>query len=242
VSSSSAKRNHGAKPVYKRNPNPGLYDSAHPKALAAEPQPAEKDMAHAEAARSQFGVPFFERAYGWVLVRVVAMFPVETLLVRFQRVSNTLLALCPEQEAAGTRQVLVRRFAGIEESSRDWSGAMLLEHLAIVGRHVIALTEALCAGRPSTWVLRTRDVKPAGALTRQESAAAFEAMVRAYVELVRSEGIAFRSPMRHQHPWFGALRIKQWLAFMTLHHMVHVPHMEAIAAAVGVTDTSQARF
>ena len=98
------------------------------------------------------------------------------------------------------------------------------------------------AWRPALWVLRTRDVKPTGALARQETAAAFEAMVRAYVELVRSEGIAFRSPMRHQHPWFGALRIKQWLAFMTLHHMVHVPHMEAIAAAVGVTDTSQARF
>ena len=82
--------------------------------LAADPQPAEKDMA--EAARPQFGVPFFERAYGWVLVRVVAMLPVETLLVRFQRVSNTLLALCPEREAAGTRRVLVQRFAGIEES------------------------------------------------------------------------------------------------------------------------------
>lgn len=242
MSPSSAGRNHGAKPVYKRNPNPGLYDPAHPKALAAEPQPAEKDMANAEAARSQFGVPFFERAYGWVLVRVVAMLPVGTLLDRFQRVSNTLLALCPEREAAGTRRVLVKRFVGIEESSRDWSGAMVLEHLAIVGTNVIALTEALCAGRPSSWVLRTRDVKPAGALTRRETTAVFEAMVRAYVELVRSEGNAIGSPMRHQHPWFGALRIKQWLAFMTLHHMVHVPHIQAIAAAVGVTDSSQARF
>ena len=96
----------------------------------------------AEAARPQFGVPFFERAYGWVLVRVVAMLPAEPLLARFQRVSDTLVALCPEREAAGTRRVLVRRFAGIEESSRNWSGAMVLEHLAIVGRHVITLTEA----------------------------------------------------------------------------------------------------
>jgi len=196
----------------------------------------------AEAVRPQFGVAFFERAYGWVLVRVVAVLPVETLLVRFQRVSNTLLTLCPEPEAAGTRRVLVRRFAGIEESSRNWSGAMVLEHLTIVGRHVITLTEALCAGRPSSWVLRTRDVKPAGALTRQETAAAFEAMVRAYVELMRSEGDAIRSPVRHQHPWFGALRIKQWLAFMTLHHMVHVPQVEAIAAAVRITDTSKASY
>jgi hypothetical protein len=180
----------------------------------------------AEAARPQFGAPFVEWAYGWVLVRVIAMLPVETLLDRFQRVSNTLLALCPEREAAGTRRVLVQRFAGIEEGSRNWSGAMVLEHLTIVGRHVISVTEALCAGRPSSWVLRTRDVKPTGELTKLETVAAFEAMVRAYVELVRSEGNAIRSPMR----------IKQWLAFMTLHHMVHVPHIEAIAAAVGATD------
>ena len=198
-------------------------------------------MADAAAAHPPLGVPFFERAYGWVLVRIVAMLPVEMLLVRFQRVSNTLLVLCPELEA-GTRRVLVQRFVGIEESSRNWSGAMVLEHLAIVGRHVTALTEALCAGHASSWELQTREVKPAGALTRQETAAAFVAMVRAYVEIVRSKGNAIRSPMRHQHPWFGALRVKQWLAFMTLHHMVHVPHMEAIAAAVGVTDTSQARF
>jgi DinB family protein len=208
--------------------------------LAAKPQRAEKDMASAEAARPQFGVPFFERAYGWVLVRVVAMLPVETLLVRFKRVSDTLLADFPGREASGTRRVSVKRFVGIEESSRNWSGAMLLEHLAIVGRQVNALTEALCAGHPSSWVLQTRDVKPTGALTRQEAADAFEAMVRAYVELVRSEAKAFRSPMRHPHPWFGELRVKQWLAFMTLHHMVHVPHMKAISAKVGVTDTSQA--
>jgi hypothetical protein len=198
--------------------------------LAAAPE--QHDMS--EAARPQSGVPFFERAYGWLLVRVVAMLPVERRLVRFQRVSDTLLTLCPEQDEAATRQVLVPRFVGIEQSSRNWSGAMLLEHLAIVGRHVITLTEALCAGRPSSWVLRTSDVKPTGALTRQEAAAAFEAMVRAYVELVRLAGNAIRSPMRHQHPWFGALRVKQWLAFMMLHHMVHVPHLEAISAAVAV--------
>jgi hypothetical protein len=102
------------------------------------------------------------------------------------------------------------------------------------------MTEALCAGHRSSWQLQTRDVKPTGVLTRQQTAAAFEAMVRAYVDLVRSEGSAFRSTLRHQHPWFGALHLKQWLAFMTLHHMVHEPHMEAIAAAVGASDVSQA--
>ena len=99
----SAERNHGTKPAYKRNPHPSLHYRPTPRPWL---QPAEKDMANAEAAGPQFGVPFFERAYGWVLVRVVAMLPVETLLVRFQHVSNTLLALCPEREAGRDSSVL----------------------------------------------------------------------------------------------------------------------------------------
>lgn len=185
-----------------------------------------------EPAAPEFGIPPLERTYGWVLVRLTAAFPVGTLLSKFQRVSGTLLALCPEGEEEGTRRVRVRRFPGIEESSREWSGAMVLEHLTIVGRHVIELIPHLCTKRTSSWVLRTRDVKPTGALTRQESASAFEAMARDYVRGVREAGDGLRSPARHLHPWFGALRCKQWVAFMTLHHIVHVPHLKAIRAAV----------
>jgi hypothetical protein len=180
----------------------------------------------------EFGIPRLERTYGWVLVRLTAACPVGALLSKFQRVSDTLQALCPEGEQMGTSRVRVRRFPGIEESSRAWSGAMVLEHLTIVGRHVIELIPDLCAERTSSWVLRTRDVKPTGALTRKESASDFEAMVRDYVRSVRKAGEALFSPARHPHPWFGELRCKQWVAFMTLHHMVHVPHLKAIRAAV----------
>ena len=160
-------------------------------------------------------------------VRLLVQVPSAT--VQSRRINAIRIPVCTTGRPQGL---------GCSPRRRTWSGAMVLEHLATVGTHVITLTAALCAGRPSSWVLRTRDVKPTGALTRQETAAVFEAMVRAYVELLRSEGNAIRSSMRHQHPWFGALRIKQWLAFMTLHHMVHVPHIKAIAAAVGITDTS----
>jgi len=178
------------------------------------------------------GVPRLERTYGWVLVRLTAACPVGALLSKLQRVSQTLLALCPEGEEAGTRRVRVRRFLGIEESSREWSGAMVLEHLTIVGRHVTDLVPELCAGRPASWVLKTSEVKPTGALTRKESASAFEAMVGEFIQGVREAGDGLRSPARHLHPWFGALRCTQWVAFMTLHHMVHVPHLRAIRAAV----------
>jgi hypothetical protein len=181
---------------------------------------------------SQSGIPPLEWTYGWLLVRLTAACPLGMVLSKLERVSETLLALCPEGEEAGTCRVRVRRIPGIEESSREWSGAMVLEHLTIVGEHVIELIQDLCAERRSTWVLRTQDVKPTGALTRRASASAFEEMVRDYVRCVREAGDGLRSPARHMHPWFGPLQCKQWVAFMTLHHMVHVPQQRAIRAEV----------
>jgi hypothetical protein len=90
------------------------------------------------------GIPRLERADGWVLVRLAAACPVGSLLSKFERVSGMLVALCPDGEDAGTCWVRVRRFPGIENSSRDWSGAMVLEHLTIVGRHATALIRELC--------------------------------------------------------------------------------------------------
>ena len=181
---------------------------------------------------SDTGIPRLERSYGWLLVRLAAACPVGTLLSKFERASGTLVALCPDGEDAGTCRVRVRRFTGIENSSRDWSGAMVLEHLTIVGRQTTELIRELCHGRSSSWVLRTTDVKPEGEITRARSVAGFEDMVGEYVRHVRQAAGGIDSPTRHPHPWFGALRCKQWVAFMTLHHMVHVPHMEAIRAGV----------
>ena len=189
-------------------------------------------MSNQELASLEDGIPRLERAYGWVLVRLAATCPVGTLLSKFQRVSGTLVALCPEGEEAGTCRVRVRRVPGIENSSREWSGAMVLEHLTIVGASVTGLIQHLCAGRSSSWVLRTRDVKPTGALTRKESVAAFEVMVGDFIRRVTEAEGGIRSRTLHQHPWFGALRCKQWVAFTTLHHMVHVPHLKAIRTAV----------
>jgi hypothetical protein len=182
------------------------------------------------------GVARAQRAYGWVLVRVAAACPIGVVLSKLERVSASLVALCPTGGEAGAelavRRVLVRRMTGIEDSSRFWSGAMVLEHLTIVGVKVKELVTELSQGRPSSWVLRTQDVKPAGVQTRAESVAAFEGMVRDFVACVRGMGRGLSSPTLHQHPWFGPLRCRQWVAFVMLHHMVHVPQMRAIREAV----------
>jgi hypothetical protein len=173
------------------------------------------------------GIPWLERTYGWMLVRLAAACPVGTLLSIRARVGDAGGSLSD----GGRRHVPGGAALGIENSS-GMVRAMVLEHLTIVGRHATELIRELCHGRTSSWVLRTQDVKPKGGITRARSVAGFEAMVGEYVRRVRQAEDRIHSPTRHPHPWFGALRCKQWVAFMTLHHMVHVPHMEAIRAGV----------
>jgi len=107
---------------------------------------------------------------------------------------------------------------------------MVLEHLTIVGRRVTHLLAEMATGRDLPRVLRTQDVKPQGGLTRAQSVSDFESMVRDY--LTRARSTPHSSRARHQHPFFGSLSCRQWVAFMTLHHMVHLPQMKAIRAAV----------
>ena len=187
-------------------------------------------MIHPQLAPPGAGLPTFERVYGWCLVRLAAACPVRSILSRFERVSAELVSLCPSGEEAATRQVLIPRVTGIEDSSRFWSGAMVLEHLTIVGRRVTPLLAELAQGRDLPWVQRTQDVKPQGGLKRAQSVSDFESMVRDYLSWSRATPLSSR--IRHQHPLFGRLNCRQWVAFMTLHHMVHVPHMKAIRAGV----------
>jgi hypothetical protein len=203
---------------------------------ARDPRNPEEPMTQpsTQLAPPGTGVPAGERVFGWWLVRVAAACPVGVLLWRLERVSAALVAVCPggeggvEGEEKGTRRVLVPRNMGIEDSSRFWSGAMVLEHLTIVGRAVTALVGDLSRGRGSSWVLRTQDVKPAGGQTRAGAVAAFEGMVREFAGCVRGAGRGLSSRTRHQHPWFGPLRCRQWVAFVPLHHMVHLKQMIAI--------------
>jgi len=164
--------------------------------------------------------------YGWCLVRLTAALPLRAILSKFERASASLISLCPAGEDEATRQVLIPRVTGIEDSSRFWSGAMVLEHLTIVGRRVTPLLVEIAQGRDLPWVLRTQDVKPRGGLARAQAVSDFKAMARDYLAWARSTPISSRT--RHEHPFFGKLNCRQWVAFMTLHHMVHLPQMKAI--------------
>lgn len=174
------------------------------------------------------GVPGHQRMLGWVAVRVVSrVVPIGESVRRFRASADELIGLCPA-DASAARRVLVPPMRFLEDSSRYWSSAMVLEHLTIVGVGVTELLKELTAGRAVSTVTGTADVKPRGELTPAESIDAFGRMVDGFTAVVGDGDAVRRCTLTHPHPWFGPLRPRVWVSFMPVHHRVHLRQMRAI--------------
>jgi hypothetical protein len=118
------------------------------------------------------------------------------------------------------RRVLVPPQIGLEDSSRFWSYAMVLEHLVIIGDRVREVLVELANGRVPRGAVRTTDLKPAGTAAPRE---AIESFLRSLERLRRSTADpTVDTPLRFPHPWFGPLGARQWLAFLPMHQRIHV--------------------
>ena len=125
-----------------------------------------------------------------------------------------------------SRQVLIKRVVGIEDSSRYWSAYMVLEHLRIVNEIIARIIASLGAGRPYPQEIRTADVKPSPAAD-QRVVAGFENGVRTYVaDVMPSLRCATR--LTHAHPWFGPLGAHGWHCLAAIHHTLHRRQLTAI--------------
>lgn len=60
------------------------------------------------------------------------------------------------------RPVLIPRLPGLEDSSRNWSVAMTIEHLHIVGQGVSGVLRCISMGQKPPAVVGTAEVKPHG--------------------------------------------------------------------------------
>lgn len=145
------------------------------------------------------------------------------LLSETQKVLDAARALPSEQL---TRQVLVPRLTGLEDSSRNWSAAMVLQHLVIVdtgiGELIAALGEDQAFGRE----VRIADVKPTPDAA-EEQLVHLEDALRGYLEQVAAIR-SLRTIRRHAHPWFGHLDGHGWHTLAAVHTMIHRRQLEAI--------------
>jgi hypothetical protein len=108
------------------------------------------------------GIPWPERTLIGAGVRAAARFVSKDRLTRlFRAEAEQAIALARGlSEQQGRERVLIERFIGIEDASRQWSVYMTLEHLVIVNTAIAAILPQLYSGRVVGTEVRVEEVKP----------------------------------------------------------------------------------
>lgn len=126
-----------------------------------------------------------------------------------------------------SRRVLVPRLLGLEDSSRHWSAAMVLQHLVIVDTGIGELVEALATDRDFGREVRIADVKPALEAGQEQMALLADALNTYLCRMTTIPDLQTRH--RHAHPWFGPLDGRGWHALAALHTWIHRRQIETVA-------------
>jgi hypothetical protein len=145
-----------------------------------------------------------------------------------ERVVVAAQSLAPE--ALQTR-VLIRAPMGIEDSSRYWSAAMVLEHLIEVGSRIATGVVELTHGQAASVKADIAEVKPQGSKDG-DIVAAYRTFLADYAGMV-THRVGDRTA-RHTapHPWFGDLTPQRWVCLGAIHQQIHRRQMERIIAGL----------
>ncbi|ESQ16764.1 MAG TPA: hypothetical protein DDY14_17355 [Chromatiaceae bacterium] len=174
------------------------------------------------------GIPRAERILLGTGIRLAAGFTSKDRLTALfhDEAMRAINLAAPLSEENGRRRVLIPRLFGIEDSSRNWSVFMVLEHLVIVNSAIAAALPRLYSGRGSNAEVQIEDVKPvpeAGPEQMQD----LVRLVDRYTDIVEKLG-NLRAGISHPHPWFGPLSAAQWHTLATVHNSIHRRHIERI--------------
>lgn len=135
----------------------------------------------------------------------------------------------PIPEAAFHRLVLVRRLAGMEDSSRHWSIGMTLKHLTISMRSMSAIAESLAQGIVPDVVPSTANVKPPENLPPSEEVLhEFLTTAADVATALTPLGATANERKMLKHPFFGPLPAKGWLWALGTHQALHRRQIERI--------------
>ena len=129
-----------------------------------------------------------------------------------------------------TQPVLIKRLRGLEDSSRNWSICMTVEHLQIVNAEVFDAIQTLVSGSIPEQAVSTATVKPnegVGIEIIDTFSSNCEAQLR-QVEAISD----LRTSLRYAHPWFGPLDASDWLALVAFHQRLHRTQIERILSTL----------
>jgi hypothetical protein len=135
-----------------------------------------------------------------------------------------LLAGCDEASLA--RRVRIKRPPGLEDSSRDWSVLMTLDHLRIVHEEFVRVIDALAretipAGKASTAAVKPDPEVTLDVIPRYETSC--DALLACLATVPN-----FKTRAKFAHPWFGPMDAYAWHALAGGHMSIHRVQIERI--------------
>jgi len=125
------------------------------------------------------------------------------------------------------KRVLVPKLFGLEDNSRYYSVAMVIEHLLIVGQALTVRIPILSKGKKLPNQVAIEDVKPYTDINK-EIVAQFANFMGSYREKLDANVENIHIDNASDHPWFGAFNPKQWSILGMVHQTVHRRQIEAI--------------
>lgn len=139
-----------------------------------------------------------------------------------------LVAGLPDSVASA--RVLIARPRGLEDSSRNWSIWITLDHLRIVQLQVTKVIAALTSGTQPPGKASTANVKPdpsvgADVISRYE--ASFEDLLQ-----TADRCADLKTSVRFEHPWFGPLDAAAWFTMAGVHLALHREQIIRILAGL----------
>ncbi len=177
------------------------------------------------------GLPFFEWLVSkyWIINRLpykMSWDETQAFLDRESQKSIEIFESIPL--VLREKRILIDRIPGIEDSSRYWSAAMVLEHLVIVGSLMTEAMVLLSRDIVPESSVGIADVKPFGSTSSEQVLALFKDFLTTTSHRMAAEVQSRESKIKLAHPWFGPMDIQQWHWLMAAHHRVHRKQLEAI--------------
>ena len=190
------------------------------------------DNTEPELAAPGAGLPAIEHLIARVLFGLRRMTGNrDAFTAKFNKERAAIRALVDSCDAARRgERVLIGRQRGMEDSSRNWSVWMTLDHLRITNLGFARVIAELTQGRIPADKANTAAVKPSPTVT-----VAVEAEYEKSCDDVLAAVAAapdLKTQVRFEHPWFGLLDAFGWHALAGSHMGIHRGQIESIIAGL----------
>ena len=172
------------------------------------------------------GRAFFLRHIGFPFLNSILAW--EKALDIFENEGKKIISLSrnvPEESLF--ERVLVPKLFGLEDNSRYYSVAMVLRHLLTVGNALQTRVPLLSQGEKLEKEVLIEEYKPYMDIDT-DIVLEYENFLKSFREELEKNVDNIFLENRHEHPWFGKLRAKDWAVMGTIHQIVHRRQIESI--------------